>query len=228
MISIVTGTLNRLELLKLVVNNTVEKSELVELVLVDGGSTDGTIDYIKSLNHSRIKLIEVGERSFYPHYMNLGIKNATYDLIVQWNDDVLLCNEWDEIIKDLDDSMMYIFSWKGGNLSDFESSKNEYTFGHTFDNGINGMCLNYGIYNKKVFREIGMYNDKYKYYWCDADMASRTSLFNYKKKFLQNIKVLSINSSKRAEHFSDDEFIFRDMMGLYVNKKLPKNIEFLK
>ena len=50
MISIVTGTLNRIKLLNRVIKNTVGSSELVELVLVDGGSTDGTLEYLKMLN----------------------------------------------------------------------------------------------------------------------------------------------------------------------------------
>ena len=80
MISIVTGTLNRLELLKHVITNTVDSCDKLELILVDGGSTDGTIEYLKELNHSQIKLIEVDKKSSYPHYMNLGIKNSKYDI----------------------------------------------------------------------------------------------------------------------------------------------------
>ena len=67
MLSIVTGTLNRVNLLPKIIKNTVDSNNKLELVLVDGGSTDGTIDYIKKLNHPRIKLIEVGGRSSYPH-----------------------------------------------------------------------------------------------------------------------------------------------------------------
>ena len=67
MISIVTGTLNRLGMLPSLIDNTVLSDERLELVLVDGGSIDGTIDYIKQLNHPQIKLIEVGGRSSYPH-----------------------------------------------------------------------------------------------------------------------------------------------------------------
>jgi glycosyltransferase involved in cell wall biosynthesis len=74
MISIVTGTLNRVGMLPMLVENTVMSDERIELVLVDGGSTDGTIDYIKSLDNPQIKLIEVGGRSTYPHFMNLGIQ----------------------------------------------------------------------------------------------------------------------------------------------------------
>ena len=59
MISIITGTLNRGPLLPKLIENTVEANDKLELVLVDGGSTDGTIEYIKEENHPRIKLIEV-------------------------------------------------------------------------------------------------------------------------------------------------------------------------
>ena len=44
MISIVTGTLNRKNLLPGLIENTVGKSDKLELVLVDGGSDDGTIE----------------------------------------------------------------------------------------------------------------------------------------------------------------------------------------
>ena len=94
-ISIVTGTLNRKFILPDLISNTVDRDERLELVLVDGGSTDGTIEYLKKLNHPKIKLVEVGERSSYPHFMNLGIKNSSYELICQWNDDVLLATDRD-------------------------------------------------------------------------------------------------------------------------------------
>ena len=58
MISIVTGTLNRCYLLENLIKNTVDSSDKLELILVDGGSSDGTLEYIKNLNHPRIKLME--------------------------------------------------------------------------------------------------------------------------------------------------------------------------
>lgn len=133
MISIVSGTLNRVELLPKVIENTVNGCERVELVLVDGGSTDGTIDYLKSLNHPRIKLIEVGHRSRYAHYMNIGIRNSTYELVCQWNDDVLLMNSWNDIINTIDDSDYYIFSWLRGTTDEFYNNKKKiYGKNHIF------------------------------------------------------------------------------------------------
>ena len=51
MISIVTGTLNRISLLPNLIENTVLSDKRIELVLVDGGSNDDTVEYIKNLNH---------------------------------------------------------------------------------------------------------------------------------------------------------------------------------
>lgn len=235
MISVVTGTLNRREFLPRLIGNTVETSEKIELVLVDGGSTDGTLDYIKELNHSRIKLIEVGERSSYPHFMNLGIKESTHDIVCQWNDDVYLVNDWEEIIDQIDEEYdVYLFNWKYGSYED--------TMNQNWLNGLDsssGWCLhnmssqggevvmNYGLYRKKIFREIGMYNPEYRYYCADGDMSFRAYQFGYKIKDLRNVKVCSLPAGKVAtSHFQDHE-IYNKNMNLYRSKILPETLQYL-
>jgi glycosyltransferase involved in cell wall biosynthesis len=112
MISIVTGTLERLEFLPDLIKNTVDSHEKLELVLIDGGElNNSTSTYIKQLNHPRIKLIEVGGRSSYPDFMKLGIEHATHELVCQWNDDVLLVNSWDDVISEIEDGYdFYLFN----------------------------------------------------------------------------------------------------------------------
>jgi GT2 family glycosyltransferase len=237
MISIVTGTLNREHLIPHIIKNTVDSSENVELILVDGGELNNeTSKYIKNLNHPRIKLIEFGARSSYPHFMNLGINHAKYDWVCQWNDDCLLSNNWDDVIKELTtEHDFYLFNWKYGNIEDLHNENwldGEYgdkwwficdnydTTGH--------IVVNYGIYNKKIFKEIGMYNNEFKYYFADADMTLRAFLFGYKYKVLRNIKVLSLNTDKQAIHYNDDERIYEKNRIEYKNKILNKNNEFLK
>jgi glycosyltransferase involved in cell wall biosynthesis len=239
MISIVTGTLNRKKLLPGLISNTVDSNDKLELVLVDGGSDDGTIEFIESLNHPRIKLIKVGERSSYPHFMNLGIQNATYDWICQWNDDVLLANDWGEVLNELDeDHLFYLFNWKYGSEHDITNPKWLYGEDTTSPNG--GFCIvdaydtvkeivmNYGIYNKKIFREIGMYNDDYQYYYADGDMSLRAYLFGYKYKALTHIKVCSLNNvPKIAIQTSDAVQIYNNCHELYKNKTLSNKIRKL-
>ena len=236
MISIVTGTLNRRHMLERLVINTVGSSDRVELVLVDGGSNDGTVEYIKQLNHPRIKLIEVGGRSSYPHYMNLGIRNASHDLVCQWNDDVLLVNSWDEIIAELEDDIdFYLFNWKYGDLADFKNEDwlegngqpNRWFICNTKDESGGDIVMNYGIYNKKIFEEIGMYDPKFNYYYADGDMSERAWYFGFKVKTLRDIKVISLNTNKMAVHFSDDKMKYDHNMSLYKNNILPDTLEYL-
>lgn len=235
MISIVTGTLNRGPFLQGLIENTVEANEKLELVLVDGGSDDGTIEYIKEENHPRIKLIEVGGRSSYPHFMNLGIQHASHEIICQWNDDVLLVNDWEEVFSEIDDEHdFYLFNWKYGNRSDVYNSEwlmgNDHSHDWFLTNAKpeRNIVMNYGLYKKKIFREIGMYNSEYRYYAADGDMAERSYYFGYKVKDLRDIKVCSLITNKVAQYFSDDMEILNKNVSLYQNKILPDTIELLK
>ena len=218
MISIVTGTYNRKDLLEGLIKNTVDASERLELVLVDGGSTDDTVEYIKDLNHPRIKLVKVGERSSYPHFMNLGIRNASHELVAQWNDDVLLKNDWEDVFAEIDGNDFYIFSWSigdrggGWNLLDTKSD----------------LVMNYGIYNKNIFREIGMYSPAYSFYCADADMSYRARAFGYKHKSLRNIQVISIpGTPKNVAQRPSDVNVYVNAKKIYDKKNLPGGIEYL-
>jgi glycosyltransferase involved in cell wall biosynthesis len=239
MISIVTGTLNRKELLPGLIANTVGVDNRLELILVDGGSDDGTIEYIESLDHPHIKLVRVGERSSYPHFMNLGIKESKYDYVCQWNDDVLLVNDWSEVIDELDDNDFYIFNWKYGNIDSMVD--HNWISGKDVPHSNGGWCLtdnthlkggelvmNYGIYNKKIFKEIGMYNNEYHYYYADGDMCYRSHAFGYRHKSLWDIKVCSLPTTKTALHGPDDVSIYEKNRRLYDDKILPQNIEYYK
>jgi hypothetical protein len=89
--------------------------------------------------------------------------------------------------------------------------------------------MNYGLYKKQVFREIGMYNLDYQYYYADADMAERSYAFGYKAKTLRKIKVCSLDPEKRAIHYPDDQQIFLGNLEQYKKRKLSlKSIPFLE
>lgn len=221
MISIVTGTLDRLDYLKMVIDNTVNSNKYLELVLVDGGSTDGTIEYIKSLNHDRIKFIECGKRSYYWHYMNLGIENSSHEWVCQWNDDVIMETHWDLVIQEISKEAnedFYIFSWRGKNDKEYVIYDDE-----------KELVLNYGIYNKKIFREIGMYDTSYKYYYCDGDLSFRAKEFGFSYKKMYNVKCKSLTGfgvEKKAilENNEIEYSNYLEKLSMYKNKNLPPTL----
>ena len=215
MISIVTGTLNRLDYLPQLIENTVGSNEKLELVLVDGGSIDGTIDYIKKLNNPRIRLVEVGERSYYWHYMNIGIENSSHEWVCQWNDDVIMETSWDNIFTEIENDNpydFYIFSWKEN--SDYIIIEND-----------KELVMNYGIYNKRIFREIGMYDSSYKYYFCDGDMSFRAKEFGFSFIKMYGIRCNSLTKSgqeKKAimENYKEEIDNYYEKLEMYKRKEI--------
>ncbi|MBN1182988.1 MAG: glycosyltransferase [Bacteroidales bacterium] len=229
-ISIVTGTLNRLQYLPMLVANTVDSDSRLELVLVDGGSTDGSIEYIKSLNHPRIKLIEVGGKSSYSHFMNLGIRNASHELVCQWNDDVFLVNKWDDVFRIIEENDLIIFSWKKAYVPKYYD-KNWILVNSKMKDESGEIVMNFGVYHKKVFRKIGMYSPDFHFYCADGDMSQRAWYKGYKIKSAHEIKVISVKevaktqsqSSKIKEDFNQ----YLKNIELYKSGEFPGNVEYL-
>ena len=235
MISIVTGTLNRRHVLEGLIGNTVDAWDKLELVLVDGGSTDGTVEYLKSLNHPRIKLIEVGKRSSYWHYMNLGVRNAMYEYVCQWNDDVLMVNKWEEVFDAVKNCDASLFSWQYGDMTDrFPDNWNLccYFDGPGLVPGVgHEIVMNYGVYKKDVFRKAGLYNNAYSYYYADGDMSFRAWAFGFSVKPFPDIHVVSLiteRENKKAINTQDGLQIYTTFLSQYRKKEMPSNIEFLQ
>jgi len=218
-ISIVTGTLNRRSLLPGVIANTVGASDRIELVLVDGGSTDGTQDYIKSLHNERIKLVEIGGRSPYPNYMNEGIRHASADLICIWNDDVLLETGWDNVFKTMTPGTdVYLFAWKSNRVK-------EWTI---YCNPPVEVVMNYGIYRRSVFEKVGMFNNAYSYYRADGDMAFRAWAFGCTVMPCPDIHVRELDVEKRAlPCTAADDKAYDDYRAMYRAGVLPEGLERL-
>jgi len=239
MISIITGTFNRLENIKRLISNTVDKNKFIELVIVDGGSSDGTIDYLIKNNNNNIRFINYGKRSTYSHFMNLAIENSTHEYICQWNDDALLVNDWKDIGEVLKSQKydFHLFNWKLGNLDDF--SKMSWLAGDSKKNGWNLedktkstneekiLTLNYGVYNKKIFREIGMYNTRFNFWHADGDLSNRAYYFGYKYKSHRDIKVFVLDSEKSKTYKKKDWKIYQKNLKKYKEQKLPRGTKYL-
>jgi glycosyltransferase involved in cell wall biosynthesis len=227
-ISVVSGTLNRRTILPLVIENTVGADDRVELVLVDGGSTDGTIEYVASLCHPRIKLIEVGGRSPYPHFMNLGIRNASHEFVCQWNDDVVLVSSWSDVFATIDESKVYVFSWKFDKYPRYKDKKWMLVNSKKPD-GSGEIVVNFGMYHKDVFRKIGLYSPAYRFYCADGDMAQRAWYFGFQIKNCPQVKVVSMSHVPKSREYDlrPDWENYQKHIELYSRRILPDAIEYL-
>jgi glycosyltransferase involved in cell wall biosynthesis len=91
-VSVIVPTYNRLELLRQALNSVLQQDwDGWELVVVDDGSSDGTIEYLKSLTPANVRLVLLPHSGNVAHVRNAGAKAATGDYLAFLDSDDL----WD-------------------------------------------------------------------------------------------------------------------------------------
>lgn len=95
MISIITAIFNQLDMNKLYYESLLATTDGDwELIIIDNGSTDGSVEYFESLG-SRVKVIRNDGNYSYPYCQNIGIKAATGEVLAFFNNDIILSPHWD-------------------------------------------------------------------------------------------------------------------------------------
>ena len=93
-LSIITLTLNKLDYTKKFIESLYKYTTNFELIIVDNGSSDGTVEYIKSM--PQIKLIQNEKNLGFSKGNNQGIEIAQGEYIGFLNNDILLYPGWFE------------------------------------------------------------------------------------------------------------------------------------
>ena len=92
MISLCIPTFNRLPLLKQCIDSIVDKfgKYPYEIIIADGGSTDGTTEYLRKIANDKIKVIEQGKLTGITKAYNESLEIAEGDYIFIGNDDIVI------------------------------------------------------------------------------------------------------------------------------------------
>ncbi len=170
-ISIVTVVLNAEKTIERTIKSVINQSyKNFELIIVDGGSTDGTIDIIKKYN-SKISYWESKKDKGIYDAMNKGIKKCSGNIIGILNSDdyylknaLKIVNRYFAELKDIE--FLFGAVKKDRVMSGFYPEKISYRF-NIYPGHSSGFFI-----KKKTHKKIGLYNTKFKYS-ADLDLMYR-------------------------------------------------------
>jgi glycosyltransferase involved in cell wall biosynthesis len=170
-ISIITVVLNAEKTIERTIKSIISQSYTnYEIIIIDGGSTDGTIDIIKKYKKKISYWISEKDQGIY-HAMNKGIKKSSGNIIGILNaDDYYLknalktVNEYFNRFKKIE--FLFGSVKKNRIMSGFYPEKISYRF-----NIYPGHSAGFFI-KKKTHKKVGLYNNKFKYS-ADLDLIYR-------------------------------------------------------
>lgn len=160
-LSIITVVFNGASTLEKTINSVLSQTyDNIEYILVDGGSTDNTIEILKKYDDSNLSWVSEPDKGIYDA-MNKGIERASGDwLYFLGADDQFYNNNVLKAVFGETDIMNYDFIY--GNVKS-EAFKNVYDGEFDFEKLLKKNISHQAIFcHKNIFLTIGKYNLKYK------------------------------------------------------------------
>lgn len=159
-ISIITIVYNAAQTIEETINSVINQSyKNIEYIIIDGGSTDGTIDIIKKYEDKIAYWVSEKDYGLY-HAMNKGIEKATGDIIGLINaDDYYYDNAFENVITAYENKSLDEFIFFGDMMH-----------GETLVKGWRPEAFNISAFGthpsmfvpKKIYYRIGLYKLQYK------------------------------------------------------------------
>ncbi len=170
----------------------------VELLLVDNGSSDKSVDIVRK-NYENVRIIELGKNIGFSQGNNLGVLYSNGDYIALLNMDTVVDENWlTELVKVAQKSSkigvvaskIYYYSEK--DIIDYAGSTCD-TYGNTAHIGAENRDNNYLsqqrttfyacgaslLFKKELYNKIGLFDPLYYMYYEDVDFSWRTWISGY-------------------------------------------------
>jgi len=233
-VSVIIVNYNGLEYLKDFFSslyNTNYPNNLLEIIMVDNISKDGSVDFVKK-NFSKVKLIETGYNSGWAVGNNIGAKEAKGEILIFLGADTVVNKNWllplvltlrDESIGSVSPKCLFMdYRDRVNSLGVFYSilgvsgaigkNSNSLDFQNIFEVfGPTGVC--FGI-KKKLFFELGELTDDYFMYMEDVEFGWR--LQNNNLKTICNTKSIIYHKGHGSNYGLFYKNIFRNTSWMII------------
>lgn len=241
-LSIVMGAKNRKGLIQATIdsirNNGFNGS--IEIIVVDGGSTDGTCDWLAKQkdvftiiqpNYSIVDSNGVKKRKYsWGNFMNIGFKYAHSDYICMVSDDLILApmclqNGYDELRKRIEAGEKI----GGGAFYFREWPRHDYYRVIKLADDV--IHINHGIYYRPAMEAVNWLNeDDFNFYYADGDFSIRLNMAGWKTIALEDCFAAHlVHLPQRNKHVPQwvlcDEEQYKKLYPKDVNNSIQKNVK---
>lgn len=174
--SIVVLTCNRKDMTCKCIGSILDSTTNYELIVVDNGSTDGTVEWLSGIRG--IRLVRNERNEGIPKGRNQGIRASRYENIVLMDNDVIVRQGWlDELFWELKNGkdIVGIEAWKLGpdHAPVYQCNCQTQQFDY-----LGGACC---LFKRKVFEEAGLLDEGFSpAYFEDCDIAVRAKRCGFK------------------------------------------------
>ena len=171
-LSVVVGTYNRLESLRRCIESVFDQTRTSSVVYVtDAGSTDGTIEYLESIESDRLILILVGERLGQARAYNDVFAAVTTPYVVWLSDDNEIVNHGLDAAVEVLDRRPAI-GMVAVKVKDVEGPFVDAPYlGGVSPIGV--LNVNQGMLRTGIVQQLGGFSERFRDYGIDPDLTAR-------------------------------------------------------
>jgi GT2 family glycosyltransferase len=241
-VSVVIANLNRKDLLASCLNSVFAQTfPDFEVVVVDNGSTDGSVGFLRSLSDSRLRLVELPENRGFAGGCNAGIAISRGRYIATLNNDAEADSSWLERLVAAMESgprvgmcackilfhgdrrridkaghLIYLDGLNHGRGSG-EPDLGQYDAGGEvlFPDGAAA------LYRKEMLDEVGWFDESFFAYGDDADLGLRGRLAGWNCLYVPNALVYHIHSATAGEFSTLKAFLIERNRLFVAVKSFP-------
>ncbi len=215
-----------------------QKGEVPHIIVVDNGSTDGSVSYIKE-EYPLVQLIEFQENHGFCKAVNAGITAARTEYVLLLNNDTRaeenLVQQLEQRIEQserifsvaaklvsmqnpeiLDDAGDY-YCALGWAYAEGKGKKDGAAYSKT--KKIFASCAGAAIYRKKVFEQIGLFDENHFAYLEDIDIGYRARIYGYYNIFEPTAVVYHAGSATSGSKYNEFKVNFSSRNSVYIVRK---------
>ena len=206
-----------------------------KILVVDNGSTDGSVEWLKE---KQIPSIFLPENTGFSGAVNVGLKAADTPYVILLNNDTKVAPHYVEALERAMDRSEKIFSVSSKMIQMYhpdlmDDAGDMYSvLGWAFQRGVGrpeGLykkscrvftaCAGAAIYRREVFETIGYFDEMHFAYLEDIDVGYRAKLYGYDNVFCPEAVVYHVGSGTSGSKYNSFKVKLAARNNVYLNYK---------